>query len=352
MNPTIKNHKEKIIGYKAFKKDGDKIFTDGMGHSKRVYFEENGIYETDGLPVLCENGFHFFRHFCFAIDYLEPENVIHKIETIGDVQEDTEKCVTNKIKILGFCYEEFESHRNNGDQNNGDQNNGDQNNGDQNNGDQNNGYRNNCWKNNGDKNNGYQNNGDQNNGDQNNGDQNNGWRNTGWQNNGSRNTGWQNNGSQNNGNKNNGSQNNGYQNNGDQNNGSQNNGWQNNGDQNNGDQNNGWKNNGSQNNGSQNNGDKNNGSQNNGNFNYCNGFENWFCTKKQFFLLDKKIKEIPQELKNIDLCWFELKKEENFNYKKAWSRCPAKILDQFRNIPIFKKEISKEKFFKITGLKL
>ena len=90
MNPTIKNHKEKIIGYKAFKKDGDKIFTDGMGHSKRVYFEENGIYETDGLPVLCENGFHFFRHFCFAIDYLEPENVIHKIETIGDVQEDTE----------------------------------------------------------------------------------------------------------------------------------------------------------------------------------------------------------------------------------------------------------------------
>ena len=312
MNPTIKNHKEKIIGYKAFKKDGDKIFTDGMGHSKRVYFEENGIYETDGLPVLCENGFHFFRHFCFAIDYLEPGNVIHKIETIGDVQEDTEKCVTNKIKILGFCYEEFESHRNNGDQNNGDQNNG----------------------------------------DQNNGDQNNGWRNTGWQNNGSRNTGWQNNGSQNNGNKNNGSQNNGYQNNGDQNNGSQNNGWQNNGDQNNGDQNNGWKNNGSQNNGSQNNGDKNNGSQNNGNFNYCNGFENWFCTKKQFFLLDKKIKEIPQELKNIDLCWFELKKEENFNYKKAWSRCPAKILDQFRNIPIFKKEISKEKFFKITGLKL
>jgi hypothetical protein len=87
MNPTLKINSEEIIGYKAFKTDGAGIYTDGNGNSERHYFEVGKIYEIDGDIELCKKGFHFFRHYCFAIDYLETNNAIYKIKSLGNVQE-------------------------------------------------------------------------------------------------------------------------------------------------------------------------------------------------------------------------------------------------------------------------
>lgn len=106
MNPTVKNHKDKIVGYKAVKKDKHGYYTDGMGRGTKTYYKLGKKYVVEGEPILCENGIHFFRHYCFALDYLEAGNAILKVESFGDVQEDTEKCVTNKIKIIELDYEE------------------------------------------------------------------------------------------------------------------------------------------------------------------------------------------------------------------------------------------------------
>ena len=222
MNPTIKNHREKIIGYKAFKKDDKGIYTDGNGNCEKIYFKLNKIYTNKGQPELCKNGFHFFRHYCFAIDYLEKDNVIYKVESLGEIQEDTEKCVTNKIKILELIYEDVDENNNSGNRNSGN-----------------------------------------------------------------------------------------------------------------------W-----------NSGDGNSGNGNSGYWNSGDGYRNYFCTQTKYFLFDKEISEIPQKLFEINFSWFELKKEENFNYKKAWSRCPKEVLDIYKSIPEFQTKEAKNKFFEITGLKI
>ena len=125
MNPTVKNHSKEIIGYKAVKKDIEGYYTDGNWRSEKIRIEIGGIYSTDGDPILYERGFHFFRHFCFAINYLEPGNAILKIKSLGCIQEDSERCVTNKIEILSVEYIEdfdfsFLKKMNSGDWNSGD----------------------------------------------------------------------------------------------------------------------------------------------------------------------------------------------------------------------------------------
>jgi hypothetical protein len=155
MNPTVKNHKENIIGFKAVKKDEKGYYTDGLGNAKKMYFELGKEYEVNGEPVLCKNGIHFFRHYCFALDYLQQGNVILKIESIGEVQEDTEKCVTNKIKILELDYKEDVDDKNNtGNGNTGNGNTGNRNTGNRNSGDKNSGHWNSGHCNSGDKNSG------------------------------------------------------------------------------------------------------------------------------------------------------------------------------------------------------
>ena len=153
MNPTIRNHKEKIIGYKAFKKDEKGLYTEDMNNKEKTYFEIGKEYKTEGKPELCENGLHFFRFFCFAIDYLEKDNVICKIESLGDVQEDTEKCVTNKLKILNIEY--IDDHDIDNNSNSGNGNSGNGNSGYGNSGDGNSGYRNSGNWNSGDGYNNY-----------------------------------------------------------------------------------------------------------------------------------------------------------------------------------------------------
>lgn len=175
IDPTVKNHEEKIIGYKAVKKDKNGYYTDGIGNAPKIYFELGKEYAVTGSPALCKNGIHFFRHYCFALDYLEAGNVILKVKSLGKVQEDTEKCVTDKIKIIELDYEEeIDDKNNSGDMNSGNRNLGNWNSGDMNSGNWNSGYMNS-----GDWNSGDWNSGDMNSGDWNSGNFNssNGYRN-------------------------------------------------------------------------------------------------------------------------------------------------------------------------------
>ena len=170
MNPTMKNHKEKIIGYKAVKKDNKGYYTDGLGNAEKMYFQLNKTYSVKGSPELCKNGIHFFRNYCFALDYLEKGNVILKIESLGEVQEDTYKCVTNKCKIVAVEYvKEVDGNRNSGDRNSGYCNSGNYNSGHRNSGYYNSGNYNSGYCNSGNYNSGYYNSGNRNSGDCNSG---------------------------------------------------------------------------------------------------------------------------------------------------------------------------------------
>ncbi len=181
MNPTIKNHSESIKGYKAVKRDSKGYYTDGMGNAEKVYFKKGQTVEVKGAPVLCENGIHFFRNIALAIDYLENGNAIIEVESIGDIQEDTEKAVTNKIKIgskvtLRQLKSIFDNPEN---MNSGGMNSGDMNSGGRNSGGRNSGYRNSGYRNSGDMNSGDRNSGDRNSGGMNSGDMNSGDMNSG-----------------------------------------------------------------------------------------------------------------------------------------------------------------------------
>ena len=185
MNPTIKRHSEEIIGYKALKKDEKGYYTDVMGSGEKTYFEVGKVYKVKGKPELCKNGLHFFRHYCFAIDYLDRGNIICKVRSLGEVEEDTEKCVTNKLEILAVEYtEDVDGNRNSGNYNSGDRNSGNCNSGYRNSGDCNSG---NC--NSGNYNSGYRNSGNCNSGYYNSGDYNSGYYNSGYRNSGNCNSG-------------------------------------------------------------------------------------------------------------------------------------------------------------------
>jgi hypothetical protein len=325
MNPTVKNHKENIIGFKAVKKDEKGYYTDGLGNAKKMYFELGKEYEVNGEPVLCKNGIHFFRHYCFALDYLQQGNVILKIESIGEVQEDTEKCVTNKIKILELDYKEDVDDKNNtGNGNTGNGNTGNRNTGNRNSGDKNSGHWNSGDRNSGDWNSGHCNSGDKNSGNGNSGDWNSGDWNSGDKNSGDRNSGDWNSGDWNTGNGNSGDWNSGH--------------W-NSGNGNTGNGNSGDKNSGHWNSGHCNSGDK-----NSGDFNSCNGYRNFFCTQTRYFLFDIECtEEEAMEARFLDTSWFDLTN----GYKEAWRKCPEEVLDQIKKL----KNFNADKFFEITGRK-
>lgn len=337
MNPTIKNHKEKIIGYKAVEKDEKGYFTDGMRNSEKFYFEVGKTYSIKGEPVLCKNGIHFFRHYCFALDYLEEGNSICKIESLGDVQEDTEKCVTNKIKILEIgCKEEVDNNSNSGDKNSGKWNSGDKNSGNWNSG----------KGNSGDRNSGYGNSGKMNSGNWNSGDENSGERNSGKWNSGDGNSGKVNSGNYNSGDRNSGKMNSGYWNSGDENSGDGNSGNKNSGYKNSGNKNSGYWNSGNGNSGDGNSGNCNSGDRNSGDFNSGNGYRNYFCTQKKYFLFDKECSEEDVEvLNNLDMSWFDLNDK---TYKKAWKSCPESVLKKIQKL----KNFNSDRFYEITGIKV
>ena len=173
---------EMIKGFKAFDKN-----MQCMGFQ----YKEGEVYEMDGKPILCQNGFHFCKDLVLTLAYYPAANIndnfYAEVEILGEVeyeQPTKHKGVTNKIKILRIIPKEEVSAMVDGKNNTGEQNSGHSNSGDRNSGDWNSGD----W-----------NSGDSNSGDRNSGDWNSGHRNSGYSNSGHRNSGHRNSGDRNSG---------------------------------------------------------------------------------------------------------------------------------------------------------
>jgi hypothetical protein len=128
-----------VIGYKVFNPD----FT-----CRDFQYKEGEAYEITGKLEICRNGFHFCKIAadCFNYYQFNPDNIVCLVEATGEVVEDGDKCVTNKILIKDrITWERLltivntgkgnSGYRNSGDRNSGDWNSGDRNSGDRNSGD-------------------------------------------------------------------------------------------------------------------------------------------------------------------------------------------------------------------------
>ena len=165
-------------GYKVFNPDWT---------CRGFQYEVGKTYETDDKLKMCEKGFHFCKVAvdCFNYYQFDSKNKVAEVIAHGEVVEDWDKCVTNKLEIV----REIEWHEvlsmvnmgkdNTGHRNTGDCNTGDRNTGHRNTGDRNTGHRNTGNRNTGDCNTGDCNTGDWNTGDMNTGDMNTGDWNTG-----------------------------------------------------------------------------------------------------------------------------------------------------------------------------
>ena len=177
-----------MIAYKVFNSDWT---------CRGFKYNVGETYEEDIDLSLCNRGFHFCKKLndCFNYYQFNPNNKVAKVEALGDIVEGSDKCCTNKIKIvkeLTWC-EVLEmvniGKGNTGLENTGNCNTGHQNTGDCNTGNCNTGDCNTGDWNTGDCNTGHQNTGDCNTGDCNTGDCNTGDCNTGNWNTGNCNTG-------------------------------------------------------------------------------------------------------------------------------------------------------------------
>ena len=192
-----------MIGYKAFNKDLT---------CRGFQYEIGKTYSIEGLPILCQTGFHFCKNIADTYRYypMSDNTRICKIEAIGEiVTENNIKYCTNKIKILEEITNDCERKGNTNPNNTGYCNSGLFNSGNYNYGSYNSGRYNS-----GDLNSGYYNSGDCNTGSGNSGDCNSGNNNSG-----SCNSGQCNSGNYNSGCKNSGNYNSGYRNSGNHNSG-------------------------------------------------------------------------------------------------------------------------------------
>jgi len=194
-----------MIGYKAFKQDKNGIYTDGMGNAKRIYWKVGERKKIDEKLELCKNGFHFFEYLCFAINYLEEDNIIYEVIIYGDIIRDTFKLCTNDIEIKRKVTKKelrkiIKNNLNSGNHNSGNYNSGNLNSGDCNSGNYNSGDCNSGNYNSGNYNSGYYNSGNCNSGNYNSGNYNSGGCNSGNYNSGYYNSGNYNSGGCNSGN--------------------------------------------------------------------------------------------------------------------------------------------------------
>ena len=162
-------------GYKVFNPDWT---CRGFQYAVGETFEENVI------PLYCKRGFHFCTELkdCFKYYRFDPDNKVAEVEALGDIniEPNTSKCCTNKIKIVReLSWEEALKMINIGKANTGRCNTGDYNSGDNNSGDYNAGYGNSGDYNSGDYNTGIYNSGDHNVGHSNTGNWNIGTYNSG-----------------------------------------------------------------------------------------------------------------------------------------------------------------------------
>lgn len=186
--------KKRIFGYKVFNSD----WTCYGGFQ----YEVGKTYELFGRLKCCENGFHFCMNLidCFSYYPFSFSKRVAVVEILGIIKKErdddySEKCCTNKIKIVKeLKWDEVLKRVNIGEGNNGMGNTGYRNNGNRNAGDLNLGSLNTGDKNCGDMNVGDGNEGDYNIGSFNLGDGNNGDDNIGDDNIGDQNTGSNNNG--------------------------------------------------------------------------------------------------------------------------------------------------------------
>jgi len=205
---------EQTIYYKAFNRDMT---------CRDFQYEEGGVYEIGGDPVLCGRGFHFVKDLVLSLGYYPvnndiTENFYAEVEPLGEVvwEEPTKhKGCTNKLKITRIIPDDevkkmVDPKNNSGEMNSGDRNSGNRNSGYGNSGNWNSGN----W-NSGDRNSGNWNSGNWNSGDRNSGHGNSGSRNSGSRNSGNRNSGNRNSGNWNSGDRNSGHGNSGNWNSGD-----------------------------------------------------------------------------------------------------------------------------------------
>ena len=158
-----------VKGYKVFNSDWT---------CRGKHYSCPGTFEEFVSPSVCNVGMHFCKNAvdCFRYYDFDPNNHVAEVIAHGTVEEDENKCATNKLEIVreipwaevleivntgkactGRC--------NSGDQNSGDRNSGNWNSGNWNSGDRNSGN----W-NSGDRNSGNCNSGNWNSGDWNSGD--------------------------------------------------------------------------------------------------------------------------------------------------------------------------------------
>ena len=119
-------------GIKAFKKINNKIFqTGGIGGSIITHWKIGDVKEVNGDIELCGNGFHFYisNNFVFGINLFGDKTCFCEVEALGNIKSDTEKCVTNKIKIIRLIpmsewKKQLKNNYNSGNYNSGNRNSG------------------------------------------------------------------------------------------------------------------------------------------------------------------------------------------------------------------------------------
>ena len=198
-----------MIGYKALNQDLT---------CRGFQYEIGKTYSIEGLPILCEKGFHFCNNIKDTYRYYPMKESIRicKVEAIGEVvTDDNVKYCTNKIKILEEIIDDCKRKCNSDPSNTGYCNSGSFNSGNNNSGSYNSGRCNSGDFNSGCYNSGYCNSGESNSGDYNSGHDNSGSCNSGSCNSGNYNSGCKNSGNYNSGDRNSGNHNSGYWNFGD-----------------------------------------------------------------------------------------------------------------------------------------
>ena len=196
-----------VKGYKVFRPD----WTCRPNGSFKQYGCP-GVFEDDVAIKVCDKGMHFCRKLadCFTYQPFDSEYHVCEVIALGDVEEDNDKCCTNKLEVVReLDWTEVLDIVNTGKGCTGYGNSGDNNSGYGNSGDNNSGYGNS-----GDNNSGNRNSGNRNSGYGNSGDNNSGNRNSGNRNSGNRNSGYGNSGDNNSGDNNSGNRNSGYGNSG------------------------------------------------------------------------------------------------------------------------------------------
>lgn len=87
------NKNEPIRGYKVFNPDWT---------CRNKQYACPGIFEEDVNPHVCSEGMHFCRIAadCFNYYRFDSSNKVAEVVAYGDVEENGDKCCTNKLEII------------------------------------------------------------------------------------------------------------------------------------------------------------------------------------------------------------------------------------------------------------